>query len=254
MSLDTVSSDESMALHLRHANPLEEPVMNKRAAAAASAATTVLKYQPWKSKSQEWIKQVIGLLEAADRQLDLREAAHGALVQAASLLRKQITPRAREAPGGDRGQLLVWQARKVLTYIDSHITDRVLVGDLSTLVRCSEAHFSRLFKRTFGESPYAFVVKRRVELAARRMLATAISLSDVALSCGFADQAHLTNRFRQVMQCTPSAWRRAHKIRQSVISHREDLRAIVWASPGGEGQGEAQQPDVAVRNRSRRSP
>ena len=170
------------------------------------------KSRPRTSKSQEWIKQVIGLLEAADRQLDPREAAHGALVQAASLLRKQIAPRAHEAPGGGRGrQLLAWHVRKVLTYIDSHLADRVLVADLSALVRCSEAHFSRLFKRTFGETPYAFVVKRRVELAARRMLDTEISLSDIALSCGFADQAHLTKCFRHLMQNTPSAWRRARR-------------------------------------------
>jgi AraC family transcriptional regulator len=215
---------------------LEEPVMNKRIAAAVSAPTPVLDYRrgsvsekslPWTSMSQELIKHVIGLLEAADRQLDLRGAAHGAVVQATSLLRKQITPQVLEAPGGGRGQLLFWQARKVLTYIDSHITDRVLVADLSALVRCGKSHFSRLFKRTFGESPYAFVVQRRVELAARQMLDTEIPLSDVALSCGFRDQAHLTNHFRHRMRYTPSAWRRAHKIQQSPIGHSEDLRAIV---------------------------
>jgi AraC family transcriptional regulator len=243
MCPDTVSSDESMA-----------PLASKRAAPAAIAVITALESPPRTSKSHEWIKEVIGLLQAADRQLDLNEAAHGALVQAASLMRRHITPQAHEAPVCGRNQLLAWQVRKVLTYIDSHITDRVLVADLSALVRCSEAHFSRLFKRTFGESPYAFVVKRRVELAARRMLDTEISLSDVALSCGFTDQAHLTNHFRHVMQYTPSAWRRAHRIQQSVISHGEDLRSIVWACPGNEGQGDAQQPDVAVRNRSEHRP
>jgi len=169
----------------------------------------------WTSESQEWIQQAIRLLESAARQVDLRETAHGTLIHAALLLRKQIAPRDQEEPGHDRGRLLAWQVQKVLAYIDSHITDRVLVADLSALVECSEAHFSRLFKRTFGESPYAFVVRRRVELAARRMLDTEISLSDIALSCGFADQAHLTHWFRHVMQDTPSAWRRAHRTQQA---------------------------------------
>jgi AraC family transcriptional regulator len=178
---------------------------------------------PWKSKSQEWIKQVIRLVEAAAGQLHFGGAAHGTLVQAASLLRGQIAPQDVEPPGNGRRQLLAWQAQKVITYIDLHITDRVPVADLSALVRCSEAHFSRLFRRTFGESPAAFVVKRRVELAARQMLETEISLSDIALSCGFADQAHLTNCFRQVMQDTPSAWRRAHRTKEarSVVVHSE---------------------------------
>jgi AraC family transcriptional regulator len=221
MSLDTASSVESTVPHLRSNNPMGEPSMYNRAAPATIAGITAQEYQSasdsegsraWTAKPQERIKEIIALLEAADRQLDLGEAAHDALVEAASLLRKQITPQAQEAPGGGRGQLLFWQARKVLAYIDSHIADRVMVADLSALVRCSEAHFSRLFKGTFGESPHAFVVKRRVELAARRLLDTETSLSDVALSCGFTDQAHLTNSFRHVMQNTPSAWRRAYKI------------------------------------------
>jgi AraC-like DNA-binding protein len=209
--------------------------MNKRAALAANAAPTALECRcgsnsenslPRTSKSQECINQVIRLLEAAARQLDLRESAYGTLAQAASLLRKQIAARTKEARGGGRGELLAWQVRKVLTYIDSHITDRVPVADLGALVRFSEAHFSRLFKRTFGESPHAFVVKRRVELAARRMLDTEISLSDIALSFGFADQAHLTKCFRHLMQDTPSAWRRARRTEEAraPVSQKEHLR------------------------------
>jgi AraC family transcriptional regulator len=165
--------------------------------------------------TRESIKQVIRLLELAARQLDLSESAHGTLVQAVSLLRKEIALHMQKARGDCRGRLLAWQVRKVLTYIDSHIMDRVRVADLSILARCGEAHFSRLFKRTFGESPHAFVVKRRVELAARRMLDTEISLRDIALSCGFADQAHLTKCFRHLMQDSPSAWRRSQRMEEA---------------------------------------
>jgi AraC family transcriptional regulator len=107
--------------------------------------------------------------------------------------------------------LLVWQARKVLDYIDRHITGRVPVADLCALVGRSEAHFSRSFKGTFGHSPHAYVVRRRVELAARHMLQTDMSLSDIALGCGFVDQAHLCKQFRVVIGETPAAWRRAKK-------------------------------------------
>jgi AraC family transcriptional regulator len=106
--------------------------------------------------------------------------------------------------------LLAWQARKVRDYIDSHITGPILVADLCALVQRSEAHFSRSFKRTFGESPHAFVVRRRVELAAQYMLTTDASLSDIALRCGFTDQPHLCKHFRQAAGQTPAAWRSAH--------------------------------------------
>jgi AraC-like DNA-binding protein len=163
-------------------------------------------------RSQAWVHHVISLLDAAMHQLYRTEnTAHGTILEAASLLRQQIDPpAAREVPDG-RGRLLAWQARKVRDYIDSHITGPVLVADLCALVQRSEAHFSRSFKCTFGESPHVFLVRRRVELAAQYMLTTDASLSDIALRCGFTDQAHLCKQFRQALGQTPATWRRAHR-------------------------------------------
>ena len=164
------------------------------------------------TRSREWIHRLISLLEAALGQFHNQvHPAQGILLKAASVLRQQVDPpAAREGPDG-RGRLLAWQARKVRDYIDSHITGPVLVADLGALLERSEAHFSRSFKRTFGESPHAFLVRRRVELAARYMLATDASLSDIALRCGFTDQAHLCKHFRQAVGQTPAAWRRTQK-------------------------------------------
>jgi AraC family transcriptional regulator len=166
------------------------------------------------TRSREWMHQVISLLEAAVAQLRDREhPAQGTLLEAASLLRQQVhPPAAREFLDGT-GRLLAWQARKLRDYVDSHIAGRVLVADLCALVQRSEAHFSRSFKRTFGESPHSFVVRRRVEMAAQYMLTTDASLSDIALRCGFADQAHLCKHFRQAAGQTPAAWRRAESER-----------------------------------------
>jgi AraC family transcriptional regulator len=163
-------------------------------------------------RSQDWVHHVISLLDAAMHQLYRKEkAAQGTLLEAASLLRQQIDPPApQESPDGTE-RLLAWQARKVRDYIDSHITGPVLVADLCALVRRSPAHFARSFKRTFGEPPHSFVVRRRVELAVQYMLTTDASLSDIALRCGFTDQAHLCKHFRQATGETPAAWRRAHK-------------------------------------------
>src|SRR5258708_9678684 len=119
----------------------------------------------------------------------------------------------------DRGRMLAWQVRKVRDYINRHIAGRVLVADLCALVQCSEAHFSRSFKRTFGQSPHAFLVRRRLELATRYMLETDASLSDIALRCGFVDQAHLGKQFRQAIGQPPAAWRRARTATDADIAH-----------------------------------
>ncbi len=161
------------------------------------------------AQSHEWVHHVIALLDAAVGQLDHEQAVHGTIIKAASLLRKQIDPKAAGAAADRRGGLRAWQARKVRTYIDNHISGPVPVADLCALVQLSEAHFSRAFRRTFGKSPHAFLIRRRVELAAQYMLQTEAPLSDIALRCGFTDQPHLCKHFRQTTGHTPAAWRRA---------------------------------------------
>jgi AraC family transcriptional regulator len=179
----------------------------------------------FETRSREWMHRVISLIDAAVGQLHGQaHSAQGKLLEATSLLRLQIDPpAAREGPDGKAG-LLAWQARKVRDYIDSHIAGPLLVADLCALVQRSEAYFSRSFKRTFGESPHSFIVRRRVELAAQFMLDTDDSLSDIALQCGFADQAHLSKQFRQATGQTPSAWRREQSSRH--VEHGEMMQML----------------------------
>jgi AraC family transcriptional regulator len=158
-----------------------------------------------------WIQGVIGLLDVATQQLQSsKEAAQSAIEQATSLLQEKMRTHSREGSRASGG-LLAWQVRKVREYVDAHIGSRVLVLNLSAVVNLSEAHFSRMFKRTFGLSPHAFVLQRRLELAARLMLEGAESLTDIALSCGFTDQPHLCKHFRRSIGETPAAWRRARR-------------------------------------------
>jgi AraC family transcriptional regulator len=169
---------------------------------------------PGATHSHLWLHHVMTLVTGAVGQLqDPEHPAHRTLLEAVSLLRQQIDPQAAgEIPDG-RGRLLAWQARKVRNYVDHHITERILVADLSAVIQLSAAHFSRAFKRTFGESPHAFVIRRRLEFAAHYLSQTDASVSDIALRCGFADQAHLCKAFRQAMGLSPASWRRARKSR-----------------------------------------
>jgi hypothetical protein len=87
------------------------------------------------SRSGEWMHRVIALLDAAIGHLNLEQAAHDAVLEATSLLRRQVDPPPSEGiPDDGKEHLLAWQARKVLDHIDRHITSRVLVADLCALV------------------------------------------------------------------------------------------------------------------------
>jgi AraC family transcriptional regulator len=178
-------------------------------------------------RSQDWVHHIINLLDAAMHQLYREEkTAQGTILKAASLLRNQIDPEVAQAARDTRGGLRPWQARKVRAHIDSHIAGPILVADLCALIQLSESHFSRAFSRTFGKSPHAFLIRRRVELAAQYMLQTEAPLSDIALRCGFTDQPHLCKHFRQITGQTPAAWRRAHISEDDGKRHRSPPRSL----------------------------
>jgi AraC family transcriptional regulator len=194
------------------------------------------------------MRRVMCLLDVAVGQLhDQEHPAQDTLLEAASLLRLQIDPYIGEEDRNGKRRLLAWQARKVRDYIDAHITEPLLVGDLCVLIRRSEAHFSRSFKRTFGESPHAFVIRRRLQLAARYMLQTDASLSDIALQCGFTDHAHLCKHFRQATGTTPSLWRRAWQAPTAINSAESDLAVdyLTGRIPSPALDGVTHRPDTS---------
>lgn len=177
--------------------------MDSQAGETFAAATNPIEH------GGSWLHSVIGLLDVATQQLESsKEAAQSAIEQATSLLHEQMRPHSRKGSRASGG-LLAWQVRKVQEYVDAHIAGRVHVLNLSAVVNLSEAHFARMFKQTLGLTPHAFVLRRRLELAAQLMLESTESLTDIALDCGFTDQAHLCKQFRRSMGGTPAAWRRA---------------------------------------------
>ena len=124
--------------------------------------------------------------------------------------RSEIPPQAAQASGLiPRGGLAPWQVCKVLTHIESHIDAPITTAELADLVRLSPFHFSRAFRRSFNDSPHAYLMRRRVERAQGLMLTTTTSLAQIAVSCGLADQAHFTRLFRRFAGESPGTWRRA---------------------------------------------
>jgi AraC family transcriptional regulator len=153
-------------------------------------------------------KSLAKLLETARRELDSdREAAKASLVAASSILQSEIE-RSSGANGSARGGLAAWQIVRVRAYIDSNLHRTIHVQDLSAVARRSPAHFSRKFKLAVGESPHAYVVGRRLERACYLMMTSTEPLSEIALSAGFSDQAHLCRLFRQAFGQSPASWRR----------------------------------------------
>jgi len=108
-----------------------------------------------------------------------------------------------------RGGLAPWQVRSVTTYIDANLSAPLSCEELARLARLSVSYFARAFKCTFGYSPHVFLMRRRMERAQGLMLKTNAPLAQIALDCGFADQAHLSRLFLRFTGERPASWRRA---------------------------------------------
>jgi len=108
-----------------------------------------------------------------------------------------------------RGGLAPWQVRSVTTYIDANLSAPLSCEELARLARLSVSYFARAFKCTFGYSPHVFLMRRRMERAQGLMLETNAPLAQIALDCGFADQAHLSRHFLRLTGERPASWRRA---------------------------------------------
>jgi AraC family transcriptional regulator len=145
---------------------------------------------------------------------DLDDARAEAFINLASAL---ISPALRPAsddvmPQFVAGGLAPWQFRRIAAHVAAHIDQPLNVSTLAVLAKRSGAQFCRSFKVSFGQTPSAYVLQKRIDHAKRLMFQTRLPLAQIALACGFADQAHFSTRFRGLTGESPNRWRRTNSL------------------------------------------
>ena len=98
---------------------------------------------------------------------------------------------------------------RVLAVVRARLDQTITVEELAKEAGMSPSHFSRVFKETLGSTPMQYVLAYRIEQAIKMMSDPGRPLGDVALACGFADQAHFSRSFKQVTGQTPRQFRAA---------------------------------------------
>ena len=83
------------------------------------------------------------------------------------------------------------------------------VDDLARAAGLSRAHFSREFRRAFGESPHAYLLTRRLERAAALLRTTDRSVADICFSVGLQSVGSFTTSFTRIYGVSPTAYRDA---------------------------------------------
>jgi AraC family transcriptional regulator len=110
-----------------------------------------------------------------------------------------------------RGGLAPWQERRAKDILRANVKRGVALKEVARECGISVGYFSHAFRRTLGVAPHKWLTEQRVVISKEKLRDDGLSLSDVAMECGFSDQSHLTRVFRQTVGVSPGVWRRALK-------------------------------------------
>src|SRR4051794_9365442 len=90
---------------------------------------------------------------------------------------------------------------------DARYPEPLTVADLARAAGLSPAHFSRQFRRTFGESPHTYLLTRRLERAAALLRGTDHSVADICVAVGLSSIGSFTTSFTRMFGKSPTAYR-----------------------------------------------
>jgi AraC-like DNA-binding protein len=90
---------------------------------------------------------------------------------------------------------------------DAHYFEPLDVADMARAAGLSRAHFSREFRRAFGESPHAYLLTRRLERAAALLRMTDRSVAEICFTVGLQSLGSFTTSFKRAFGSSPAAYR-----------------------------------------------
>jgi AraC-like DNA-binding protein len=110
-----------------------------------------------------------------------------------------------------KGGLAPWQLRRAQELIAAHVDGDLQVGIIAAQCGLSTGYFQRAFAKSTGQPPHRWLRNRRLERSKELLLGSGLSIAEIALECGFADQAHLTRLFGTAVGMGPGRWRRMNR-------------------------------------------
>ena len=126
----------------------------------------------------------------------------------AYLIAQHASPLPRIQPVSREHRAVAW----VQDYFHAHLGENVSLDQLADLVDLNPSYLLRTFRAQIGLPPHAYQIQLRVQQA-RKLLREGMSLPQVALEMGFADQSHFTRHFRHLVGVTPGQY--AHSTQKS---------------------------------------
>ena len=106
------------------------------------------------------------------------------------------------------GGLPAWQRKRVVEFIEEHLSEEISLATLAQLVNLSLFHFARAFKQSFGVPPHRYHSVRRMDRARTLLQRPALSVTQIGAQTGFRETSSFTRAFRRFTGLTPTEYRR----------------------------------------------
>ncbi|MEA5450594.1 AraC family transcriptional regulator [Leptolyngbya sp. CCNP1308] len=142
-------------------------------------------------------------------QAELQSQGCGSLLYAETLTNTLIIHLLRHyssqtyRPTTCNGGLPQHKLKLVTDYINDYLERELSLKELAAIAQMSQYHFCRAFKQMTGASPHQYLIRQRVERAKQLLQKGEMSLSTVAIACGFTHQSHLHRHFKRLTGTTP---------------------------------------------------
>lgn len=134
------------------------------------------------------------------------ELAHAAVAQLIlSRLGRRHDPRLK-------GGLAPALRRRMVEWIESQLDQPVTLGAMASEAALSEYHFARMFRISFGMPPHVWLQARRLDRARQLLAQNLLSLTAIAMACGYSSPSHFSNRFQAATGITPSRYRELRRL------------------------------------------
>ena len=99
-------------------------------------------------------------------------------------------------------------ARAVREWCDRHFAEQVSLSDAAKSLFLSRAQMIRVFRQAYDETPYSYILRRRIETAKQLLRSTSLPLSEIAERLSFSDLHHFTHTFKRREGMSPGAYRK----------------------------------------------
>lgn len=143
--------------------------------------------------------------------------------------------------------------RRVRDRMDREYQKPLDVDSLARAVGMSGGHLSRLFKKAYGESPYSYLMTRRIERAMTLLRRGDLSVTEVCFEVGCSSLGTFSTRFTELVGVSPSAYREAQQSTEGMPAcvAKQVTRPVRSVRPPPKNQTQSA-PTKPIRNREAR--